>query len=216
MIITKQKPLSSLLESIGKGPVFIVGCSECATVCHTGGEEEVQALQKTLEEHKILVTGSVILDPACHLHNSKRLLRPFKKQIEQAKHVIVLACGNGVQTVATLTQKAIAGNDTLFLGEITRATEFNRQCSLCGECIVDHFEGICPLTKCPKAMLNGPCGGSSNGKCEVNPEFDCVWIQILEQAKKKKTKNTLAAIQPPKDWSQGLEIRRTLTNEAKK
>jgi hypothetical protein len=216
MIITRQKPFSTLIEVLGKSPVFLVGCSECATVCHTGGEEEILALKNTLKKQGIPVTGWVILDPACHLHHSKRLLRPYKKEIDEADHVLVFACGNGVQTVETLTHKAIAGNDTLFLGEITRATTFSRQCSLCGECVVDQFEGLCPLTKCPKAMLNGPCGGSSEGKCEVYPELDCVWVLILQKAKEHNTQDTLAVIQPPKDWSKSGEMRRVLDHEPKK
>jgi len=216
MIITKPKPLSSLLTSVGKGPVFLIGCSECATLCHTGGEDEVLALKNEFEQQGIVVTGWVILDPACHRLNSKRLLRPHDKQLKQAKHVLVLACGNGVQTVASLTGNVVAGTDTIFLGEISRANEFNRQCSLCGECVVDLFEGKCPVTKCPKSMLNGPCGGSSEGKCEVNPEMSCVWVKIIERLKERQKLNNLKTIQPPKDWSKGTDMRRTLEHEQSK
>ena len=210
MIITKQKDLNSLLESIGKNPVFIVGCSECATLCHTGGEEEVLAMKTSLEEKNIAVTGWVVLDPACHLQNDKRLLRKYNTELTQAKKILVLACGNGVQTVSEIIEDAdiISGNDTLFLGEIKRANEFEKRCIMCGDCIQDVFGGLCPVSRCPKSMLNGPCGGSIDGKCEVDSDMDCVWNLIYKRLKEKDQLHLLKEIRLPKDWSKSIEWRR--------
>ena len=212
MIITKQKDFNELLSSIGKEPVFIIGCSECATICHTGGEKEVLEMKGALEDKNIPVTGWVILEPACHLQNDKRILRKYKDEVNKANKILVLACGNGIQTVSEIIENAdvIAGNDTLFLGEIKRANEFEKRCNMCGDCIEDLFGGFCPVSRCPKSMLNGPCGGSIDGKCEIDSNIDCVWDLIYKCLKEKKQLQLLKIIQEPKDWSKSTETRRVL------
>jgi len=212
MIITKQKSINDILQLIDKGPVFILGCSECATQCKTGGESEVLTMKQTLEQHKITITGWKILDPACNKLNTKRLLKEDKAAIERAKTLLVLACGNGIQTIAGLYENlnVIPGTDTLFLGEIQHANEFDKRCSMCGECLLDIFGGICPITRCPKSMLNGPCGGVHNGKCEINKNIDCIWTQCIIILKNKHKQDTLKTIQPPKDWSQSIETHRCI------
>jgi len=212
MIITKQKDFNELLNKIGKEPVFIIGCSECATMCHTGGEKEVLEMKGALEDKNIPVTGWVVLEPACHLQNDKRLLRPYKEKVDRANKILVLACGNGVQTISEIIENAdvMAGNDTLFLGEIKHANEFEKRCTMCGECIQDLFGGLCPISRCPKSMQNGPCGGSVNGKCEVDSNLDCVWNLIYKCLKKKGQLELLNVIQKPKDWSKSTETRRVL------
>jgi len=203
MIITQQKNFNEILKFLNDEPVFIVGCSECATLCHTGGEKEVLAMKKALENRNIKVVGWVVLEPACHLNNDKRLLRLHKHEVDKAKKTLVLACGNGVQVVSEVLQDMdiISGTDTLFLGEIKHANEFEKRCVMCGECVVETFEGLCPISRCPKSMLNGPCGGSKNGKCEVDPNLDCIWDVIYKTFKNKGQLNFLKTIQEPKDWS---------------
>ena len=212
MIITKQKEIKNILDLVGDGPVFIVGCSECATLCNTGGEKEVKEMKKIFEEKKIDVSGFVILNPACHFLNDKRILKNYKDEIENAKKVLVLACGNGVQTVAELIQDVdvVSGTDALFLGEIKRLGDFERRCNLCGECIVDLFDGLCPLSRCPKGMLNGPCGGSINGKCEISEDLDCVWDLIFKRLKDDNNLHKLKDIVEPKDWSKSVEMGRRI------
>jgi len=211
MIITKPKELNDLLNRLNSKPVFIVGCSECATVCHTGGEEEVLAMKDALENKGITVVGWVVLDPACNLNNDKRLLKSHIKELDRADKVLVLACGTGVQTVAEVLEKdVVAGTDTLFLGEIKRMNEFEKRCAACGSCELDFFEGFCPVSRCPKGMLNGPCGGSVNGKCEVDKDMDCVWNKIFDHLKKKGRLNKLRDIIEPKDWSNTICMNRRL------
>lgn len=212
MIITKQKDFNEILKSIDKGPVFIAGCIECATLCHTGGEKEVLAMKKSLENRNIKVVGWVVLEPACHLNNDKRLLREHTHEIAKAKKILVLACGNGVQVVSEIMQEmdVISGTDSLFLGEIKRANEFEKRCNMCGDCIVDQFAGLCPISRCPKSMLNGPCGGSVNGKCEVDPKLDCIWDIIYKTFKKKGQLHLLKTIQEPKDWSKSTITQMTI------
>lgn len=212
MIITRQKDFNVLLNSIKDGPVFIIGCNECATICHTGGEEEILSMKDNLKKNNIQTTGWVILEPACHLLNDKRLLKKYKNEIENAKKILVLACGNGVQTVSEIIRDTdvIPGTDTLFLGEIKRANDFEKRCIMCGECIQDLFEGVCPVSRCPKSMLNGPCGGSIDGKCEVSKDIDCIWDIIYKYLKEKGELHKLKEIQKPKNWSKSTETRRIL------
>jgi hypothetical protein len=117
-----------------------------------------------------------------------------------------------VQTIAKLLseKEIIAGTDTLFLGEISHVTEFNKQCVLCGECLLDLYGGFCPVSQCPKSMLNGPCGGSSQGKCEINSNVECVWDRIIQELKKRGALQTLSIIQKPKDWSKAGEMNRRI------
>ena len=212
MIITKQKDFDKLLTSISNGPVFIIGCSECATLCKTGGEDEIIKMKENLRNNNIETTGWVILDPACHLQNDKRLLKKYRNEIENAKKILVLACGNGVQTVSEVInyKDIIPGTDTLFLGEIKRLTDFEKRCIMCGDCIQDLFEGVCPISRCPKSMLNGPCGGSIEGKCEISKELDCIWDIIYKRLKEKGQLNRLKEIKKPKDWSKSTDMRRIL------
>ena len=208
MIITKQKNFQELCNLIKKDTVFIVGCSECATLCNTGGEKEVLEMKKNLEKNDVDVSGWVILDPACHLQNDKRLFRKHRESVKKAKKILVLACGNGVQTVsdALNDKEIISGLDTLFLGEIKHINDFERKCNLCGECISNLFGGFCPISACPKSMLNGPCGGSVDGKCEVNKEMDCVWEFIIKYFQEKGELDKLKNISAPKDWSKSNQM----------
>jgi ferredoxin len=212
MIITKQKKFNELLILIKDGPAFIIGCNECATLCHTGGEEEILSIKKALKKKNIQTTGWIVLEPACHLQNDKRLLKKHKKEIEAAKKILVLACGNGVQTVSEIIDKidVIPGTDTLFLGEIKRINDFEKRCVMCGDCIQDLFEGVCPVSRCPKSMLNGPCGGAISGKCEIDNKTDCVWDIIYKRLKEKGQLHKLKEIKKPKDWSKSTDMRRVL------
>ena len=212
MIVSKQKNFDVILRAVGKGPVFIVGCNECATLCGTGGETQVLAMKKALEAQQIPVTGSIVLEPACHLQNDKRMLKTHAKEVETAKKILMLTCGSGVQTIAELLQnkEVISGADSLFIGEIVHANEFQKRCSLCGDCLLDTFGGYCPVSRCPKSMLNGPCGGAAGGKCEVDKELPCVWDQVYQVLQQSGKVHVLRLIQPPKDWSKSTVTKRSL------
>jgi hypothetical protein len=138
------------------------------------------------------------------------MLKENSKEIERSNKILVFACGNGVQTVAELfTEKEVlSGTDTLFLGEISRINEFDKRCMLCGECLLDSFVGLCPVSRCPKSMLNGPCSGSSRGNCEINSEIECIWDRIYQELKNKGKLQVLDIIQKPKDWSKSEEMKR--------
>jgi len=216
MIVTRQKSFEDILKQVDKGPVFLIGCSECATICHTGGEEEIIQMKMNLEQKKIIVSGWIVLDPACHLQNNKRLLKTHHDELLQAKKIIVFACGNGIQTVQELVQDAdvITGTETLFLGEIKHTNEFEKRCIQCGECVVDNYSGLCPVSRCPKSMLNGPCGGAKNGRCEVDEDLECIWDLVYKQLKLKGRLAQLKTIQKPKDWQKATQTRRIVSHDS--
>jgi len=180
MIIQKQKPFEEIIGSLeGERAVFIVGCAECAATCQTGGDEQVVDMALRLKEAGFNVTGWVVIDPVCRLLEAQRALREHAGAVSKADSILVLACGGGVQTIKGASGKVVhPGVNSLFLGEVGRAGAFEEKCRICGECIIDSTGGICPVARCPKGILNGPCGGYEDGKCEVAPENDCVWVEI--------------------------------------
>lgn len=207
MIISKQKPLDEILASLqGTEKVFLVGCAKCATVCKSGGEEEVFRMQELLSSSGIEVTGSIVIDETCHMLRTGRDLRSRKDMVEEADTLLVMACGAGVQSVSTASaKKTVAALDTLFLGNIRRLGQFEQRCSLCGECLVTETAGICPVTICAKGLLNGPCGGMSEGRCETDPESECAWVLIHDRLEKQGEMGNLRKFVPPKDFSRALK-----------
>ena len=204
MIISEGKPFEEVLEMLADhDSVFVLGCVECVTECPTGGEYEVNEMSKPLTEAGKTVTGSVVPDVTCQVLDTGRLLRKSKEAVAAADAMLVLACGGGAQAVAASTDKpVVSGVNTLFLGDTLRHGQFYEWCSACGNCIVDQFGGICPVTRCPKGQVNGPCGGTTDdGKCEVDPENDCVWVLIWEHLDKigADKQRVAAAMHVPRD-----------------
>ena len=181
MIITEKKPIDELLAMLGDvKKVAIVGCGSCATSCQTGGEKEVAEMKAFLEERGMEVVATVIPGECCH----KMLVKKETKVIRDsgAEAIVGMACGDGVQTVAdNLPLPVYPANNTLFLGQVERIGMFHEYCRMCGDCVLGSTGGICPITQCAKSLVNGPCGGQKNGKCEVNPENDCAWIKIYNR-----------------------------------
>lgn len=181
MIITRKKPIEDVLAMLGDAKkVALVGCASCAVSCRTGGEQELAELKEFLEEQGFEVVATVLPGECCHRLLVKKELKVLKNTGCEA--VIGMACGDGVQTVADNVQLPVyPANDTLFLGQVERVGIFHEYCRMCGDCVLGSTGGICPITKCAKSLVNGPCGGQKNGKCEVNPENDCAWIQIYNR-----------------------------------
>ncbi len=202
MIISEQKSREELLESIeDKNRLFLVGCAACATACKSGGEEEVFRMQEWLISVGREVTGSVIIDEACHIMRAGRDLRRHRDQVEEADALLVMTCGAGIQSISSSSEKRVIGAlDTLFLGNIRRLGQYEEKCSLCGECILNETAGICPVTNCAKGLLNGPCGGMEEGKCEANREIDCAWSLIFDRLEKQQRRGVFARRVPPKNW----------------
>ncbi len=202
MIISARKSDEELLHALeGKAKIFLVGCGACATACKSGGEEEVFAMQEWLGSTGREVTGWVVIDEACHIMRAGRDLRQHKAQVDEADALLVLACGAGVQSMSASTDTRVIGAlDSLFLGNIRRFGRYEEKCSLCGECILNETAGICPVTNCAKGLLNGPCGGLEEGKCEVDREIDCAWHLIFERLKRQRRPGVFARTVPAKNW----------------
>lgn len=203
MIVSNKKPLEEILAGIeGLSRLFLVGCAKCATVCKAGGEEEIWQMQESLSAAGKEVTGSIVIDEVCHMLRSARDLRSRKEMLEESEAIIVLACGAGVQSVSAVTSiPAIAGLNTLFLGNIKRLGQFEQKCSLCGDCLLSRTGGICPVTICPKSQLNGPCGGMENGFCEVDPESECAWKTIFDRLSGRGDLDRIRQTEPARDHS---------------
>ena len=217
MIITRQKDKKTILDYLKDDEkIFIAGCAQCATVCKTGGEEEVLSMKDFLQKHGKKITGTYIVDPPCHLVKTKKMYQQHKKQIQQSDAILAMTCGDGTQTImdGTKDKKVHPALDTLFLGEVQPNGRFAQKCSLCSECVLEETGGLCPITLCPKGLLNGPCGGVKEGKCEVDKEIDCVWIQIYERLDKLNQLSKMKKTHPARDNTKRLNPRK-LTLEKK-
>lgn len=183
MIVSQQKPLDEIISELEEvSRVFLIGCAKCATVCKAGGEEELWQMQENLSLYGREVTGALVIDEVCHMLRTARDMRSRKEMLEESEAIIVMACGAGVQSVsATTSKRTIAALDTRFLGNIKRLGQFEQRCSLCGECLLSKTGGICPMTLCPKSLLNGPCGGMENGQCEIDHDAECAWKMIFDR-----------------------------------
>jgi len=203
MIVSTQKPLEQILSSLEGGQkVFIVGCAKCASVCKAGGEEEVFRMQDDLMAAGKEVTGTIIIDETCHMLRTGRDLRSRKEQVEEADFLLVLSCGAGIQSVAEASdKKVVAGTDSKFLGNIRRFGQFEQRCSLCGDCRLNDTGGICPVTVCPKGLLNGPCGGMEDGNCEVDSTRRCTWVTIYERLERQDRVANLDRSTSKRDYS---------------
>jgi len=212
MIVTTGKDIKDIIKFLeGEKSVFIVGCGECSTICKTGGEKEVLDMKASLEKTGYAVRGYCIPDAPCIVAQIRRALRENKKAIDSADSILVLACGLGAQSVKDNlpSEKTVhIGCDTQFMGQVCKDGVLLERCSGCGDCVLELTDMICPITRCPKALLNGPCGGQNEGKCEVDKDMDCAWILIYKALKKKNKLHLLKEIRPPKDHSKMLKPRR--------
>ncbi|MBU4251718.1 MAG: methylenetetrahydrofolate reductase C-terminal domain-containing protein [Candidatus Omnitrophica bacterium] len=204
MIISQQKPLEDLLSSLaGYNKIFLMGCGECATACKSGGQPEIAKIQQALEAAGKVITGSCIPSAPCVAAKLKTELAKNMKALRQSEAALILACGLGVQSFKDndrLDLAVLPACDTLFGAVMDAQGNFYEKCSMCGECVLEATAGICPLTLCPKSLLNGPCGGVSQGKCEVDNQKDCAWILIYRELDKKKKLASLKEIRKPKDF----------------
>ena len=205
MIIAEKKPIEEIIETVKKfDRILILGCNECVTVCEAGGKKEVEVLASALRmyfmtqgEEKTI--GERTLERQC----DHEYLDELKKDIDDYDAVLSLACGVGVQFAAEkyLTTPLIPGVNTVCLGANEERGQWGERCQACGACVLAKTGGICPVSRCAKRVLNGPCGGSTNGKCELGPEFDCAWQLIVDRLKALDRMEDYEKVAPIKDWS---------------
>ncbi len=204
MIVSENKPMEEILGFLKNSEkVVLIGCNECAATCKSGGEEEVLKMKEVLESEGKTVLGYTLLEPACNLLKCKKDLKVLKAELNDADAVLSMACGDGTQTIVKNLKKTpvYPANNTLFIGETKRVGEFEETCKACGECELAWSGGICPVTICAKGLINGPCGGAKDGKCEVSSENDCAWILIYNRLKEINQLENMTEIRPMKDYS---------------
>lgn len=201
IMITEQKPLAEVMQYLDqcKG-VYLIGCGTCATMLHTGGKSEVLAMKEELEAAGKKVTGWMVIPTACDPLTREALAENIK-DIEATDCMLVMSCAFGVQTVNLYSDKPIyPALNTLFLGMEESPGHFVEACMQCGGCVLGRTACICPLVRCAKSLLNGPCGGSVEGKCEIDPDTPCAWQLIIDRLAALGQLDRLEEIEPAKDW----------------
>jgi len=206
MLISEQKPLEEILSYLdGERNIFLIGCKGCAEGCESGGEKQVLEMKHTLEGQDKTISGFSIIDMVCNETLTRMKLKAHQKETKAADSILVLTCGVGVQTVAGVVDKAVhPGCNTLSSGGTHAEWKEAERCLECGDCVLEFTGSICPIARCSKHLLNGPCGGSQGGKCEVDPSIPCAWQLIIERLTKLGQLDKLEKIVAPKNWSVSL------------
>jgi len=204
MIMARPKPIEEIIDEIKDfKKVLIAGCDGCVTVCEAGGVKEVQVLASALRLYFTKETKRMEIDETSLTRQcDKDYLRELLDRINDYDAVVSLACGAGVQFMAEMyrNKPIFPGVDTCFIGVTEERGVWAERCQACGQCILASTGGICPISRCSKRMLNGPCGGSEKGKCEVSPDTDCGWQLIYERLKELGQLDFFAKPTDPKDW----------------
>jgi hypothetical protein len=199
MIVVRQKPVDEIVAMVAPHRrVLILGCDTCAAVALAGGEKEVGTLGELLalgtsrEGTTVEFTGSVI----------RRQCEPEfveEMEFEDCDAILTLGCGAGVALLAANNDIPVyPGVDTLFVGSAVGLAHWKAECSACGSCVMGQTAGICPVTRCAKGILNGPCGGVDDGTCELG-DRPCAWVEIYERYEALEHAEQFDTTLPPKD-----------------
>lgn len=205
MIVAEQKPLEEIIQSLnGFKKIAIAACGTCVTVCMAGGEKEALKLASLLEMEDSDKTAKVVsLKRQCDIE----FLDDKADEFADADVILSMGCGAGVQFMAERFRGKLVlpAVDTKFIGVTRDVGVWTEMCQGCGTCILEKTGGICPVARCSKSNFNGPCGGSSNGKCEIDPGVDCAWQLIYDRLKELGRLDKLYEIIEPKDWRTGRD-----------
>ena len=205
MIVADKKPMEEIIEDIkNHDKVLVLGCNECVTVCEAGGKKEVGILASALRMYflnqgKEMKIDEETLERQC----DHEYLEEIRNIIDQYDAVVSIACGVGVQFMAEKyhATPVYPGVNTCFMGATEERGLWTERCQGCGQCILSRTGGICPVSRCAKRVMNGPCGGSSKGMCEINKELVCAWQLIVERLKALDRFDEYEDLSPIKDWS---------------
>lgn len=205
MIVGSQKPIEEIIAmTCDYKRLLVIGCGACVTVCFAGGERETEALASSLrlamKQKKIKAEIEVEMNVRqCEWE----FIEPLADKVEAADAVLSTACGVGVQFLAERfpEKRILPALNTSFMGGPMEQGVWLENCGGCGNCILGSTGGICPIARCAKTMLNGPCGGSQNGKCEVSKDIDCAWQLIYDRLKSQGLLQLMTDYTPPKDWT---------------
>lgn len=205
MIVGKQKPFEEIWEMIKTHKsLLVLGCNTCVSVCHQGGLKEAELLAsllriKATQEKLDLKIEHDAIERQCE-HGFYEVV---DKRLKEAGAVLSLGCGIGVQFIASKyeTTPVYPALNTTFLGDVEKEGVFTEKCQACGDCMLGVTGGVCPVTRCGKRLFNGPCGGSSAGKCEISKDQDCAWQLVIDRMDAMGKLEEYEKITPIKDWS---------------
>ncbi len=205
MIKAKEKPLEEIINMVQDfKKLLIAGCDGCVTVCEAGGMKEVKVLASALRLYFTQLGKRVDIDETSLTRQcNKEYLEELADKMDNYDAVVSTACGCGIQFMAEMynTKPVFPGVDTSFMGVTEERGVYAERCQGCGKCILAETGGVCPIARCSKRMLNGPCGGSDKGKCEVSPDIPCGWELIYERLKTLGQLERFETPTVPKDWT---------------
>jgi ferredoxin len=208
MIVAERKSIPELIDILrGHQRVLVLGCGTCVTVCLSGGEREVCIIASALRMASRLQGFPLQVDELTIERQCDNVfIEEAAEAIDEVDAVLSIGCGAGVQAIAERypNKPVYAGLDTVFLGILEERGLWGEKCASCGACVLHDFGGICPITRCAKHLLNGPCGGSREDRCEVRPDLPCAWQLIYQRLTNIGQTDKLKKIAPPKDWSTSL------------
>ena len=206
MIFAEWKPLDELIDKLKSHKrVLLVGCATCVAECSAGGEKEVETLAPLLrmaltkQGHSIEIITDT-LEKQCEWEFVEELV----EKITNVDAIMSIACGIGIQALAERFDPlpVYPGVNTSALTIREEAGLWAARCAACGDCVLGETFGFCPIARCAKSLLNGPCGGTrNNGKCEIDENIDCVWNLIVERADERGKLGELSRLQNTKNWS---------------
>jgi ferredoxin len=204
MIVASRKSIAEIKDVLARhDKVLFVGCGTCVTVCLAGGEREVGIMSYAVRmarrlDGRPLEIEQITIERQCE----NEFIAELAAAAERNDAILSFGCGAGVQAIAERFPKkpVYAALDTQFLGILEEQAVWTEKCLGCGSCVLSQFGGICPITRCAKRLLNGPCAGSSEEGCEVDPERPCAWQLIYRRLQAIGQLDNLSEIVPPRDW----------------
>ncbi len=212
VVITTKKPVEEVLNVLRDNnakKLFLVSCGVCAALCQTGGEQGLDEWKEILEKEGYEIVNGMVVDDVCDNREMAKVVRKNDADVQEADSIVTLSCGLGVQSIIQVLskkypeKKVFVTNNTEFMGMTERIGRFYMRCRGCGDCLLNETGGICPITTCAKSLMNGPCGGMVNGKCEVgNYEKDCGWVLIYNRLKEIGRLDLFSKLRDPVDWSE--------------
>ncbi len=207
MIVAERKPFDEIYGMIEPFKnILLVGCGGCVTVCLTGGERAASILLNELRlKDKIAGVDRTFTESTITRQCDAEYIHEIAEQAKDVDVVLSLACGVGVNYMTEVLGGPVVlpAMNTQFMGANIRQGEWSERCGGCGNCMLEATGGICPIARCSKSLMNGPCGGTNNGKCEVDESIDCAWALIVERMKSLGREEELTRVIPPRDWSTG-------------
>ncbi|MFC1737545.1 methylenetetrahydrofolate reductase C-terminal domain-containing protein [Planctomycetota bacterium] len=209
MIVAERKTIPELIQTLkDHKKILVLGCGTCVTVCLAGGEREVCIIASALRMASKLAGHPLRVEELTIERQCDNVfIETAADAIERNDAVLSLGCGAGVQAIAErYPQKPVyAGLNTKFLGILEERGVWMEKCAACGLCVLSDFGGICPLTRCAKRMLNGPCGGSREDRCEVSPDRQCAWQLIYKRLKDIGQLDKIKKLSPSNNYNRSLD-----------